>query len=222
MLIDPQNWDEYWGNKKSKILYDFIAYFYRILLIRPSLNYHLIRFTKPNSLLLHAGCGSGQVDKKIITHANIYAFDISKKALEMYSNNKYPNTKVVHGSIFNTEFGDKKFDGIYNLGVMEHFELNEISKILSEFSRILKDDGKIILFWPHKKGLSVNFIKIIKLIFLKLFKIKLKLHPDEITYVHSKQHISQILKQSNLQLTHYYFGIMDLFTQSVIIAEKEK
>ena len=40
-LIDPQNWDEYWSKKKSKKIYDFIAYYYRNLLIRRTLDFHI-------------------------------------------------------------------------------------------------------------------------------------------------------------------------------------
>ena len=55
-LIDPQNWDEYWSKKKSKKIYDFIAYYYRNLLIRRTLDFHINKFFKKNSLILHAGC----------------------------------------------------------------------------------------------------------------------------------------------------------------------
>ena len=54
--------------------------------------------------------------------------------------------ELIQGSVFKTNFENKKFDGIYNLGVMEHFNLQDIEN-LNEFNRILKDDGKIILFF---------------------------------------------------------------------------
>ena len=90
-LNDPQNWDEYWSKKKSKKIYDFIAYYYRNLLIRPSLDYHINKFFKKKSLILHAGCGGGQVDENIIKIINIHALDISPNALKVYENN---NPKV--------------------------------------------------------------------------------------------------------------------------------
>lgn len=217
---DQKDWDFYWSKKKSKIIYDFIAFFYRILLIRPSLNYHIKKFFKNDSYLLHAGCGGGQVDKSISKYMNVCAFDISEKALELYKKNNIKNKEVIHGSIFKTNFEDKKFDGIYNLGVMEHFEIKDINIILKEFNRILKDEGKIIMFWPHKNGISVNFIKFLKYIFRLIFKVDIKLHPDEITYVTSKEQIQSILADNNLTLHYYYFGIMDMFTQSVVVAKK--
>ena len=220
-IKDEKDWDYYWANNKSKIIYDIIAFFYRIILIRPSLNYHIFKFFKKNSYILHAGCGGGQVDKFISDKMKICAFDISYKALENYKKNNASPYEIIQGSVFKTDFDDNKFDGIYNLGVMEHFNLQDIEKILNEFNRILKDDGKIILFWPHKKGISVNFIKLLKLISLKLFKLKLELHPEEITYVASRKQLIKILKKSNLNLIYYYFGFRDLFTQSVVVAQKK-
>ena len=53
------------------------------------------------------------------------------------------------GNIFNLKKSKQKnFDGIYNLGVMEHFLEDDILKILNEFNKVLKINGKIILFWP--------------------------------------------------------------------------
>ena len=219
-IKDEKDWDYYWANNKSKIIYDIIAFFYRIILIRPSLNYHIFKFFKKNSYILHAGCGGGQVDKFISDKMKICAFDISRKALESYKKNNSSPYELIQGSVFKTEFEDNKFDGIYNLGVMEHFNLQDIEKILNEFNRILKDDGKIILFWPHKNGISVNFIKILKFISFKLFKLKLELHPEEITHVVSRKQIIKILEKSSFNLIYYYFGFRDLFTQSVVVAQK--
>ena len=218
-LNDPQNWDEYWSKKKSKKIYDFIAFYYRNLLIRPSLDYHINKFFKNNSLILHAGCGGGQVDANIIKTMNIHALDISSNALKIYENNNPKVSKLFHSSIFDTGFEDNKYDGIYNLGVLEHFEMNDINMILNEFKRILKSNGKILLFWPHKYGISVMFLKLVVKIFKILFNKKLNLHPKEITYIYSKKQIKKILENNGFRLQYYYFGIRDLFTQVVIVAE---
>ena len=58
----------------------------------------------------------------------ICAFDISRKALESYKKNNSSPYELIQGSVFKTEFEDNKFDGIYNLGVMEHFNLKILKK----------------------------------------------------------------------------------------------
>ena len=44
------------------------------------------------------------------------------------------------------------------------------------FKEHLNKNGKIILFWPPKYGLSVIALHIIHFIINKIFKMKLKLH----------------------------------------------
>src|SRR6476660_1672349 len=84
-LIDNQGWNEYWGVKKKSggVVYDVIAEFYRKFLIRPSLNHFIKKYFKPGSTILHAGCGSGQVDADIRHHISITGLDISPNALQI-------------------------------------------------------------------------------------------------------------------------------------------
>ena len=221
---DKQGWNEYWESPKKSlgaVVYRIIAAFYRVFIIKPSVNYFIKKYFPRGANLLHAGCGSGQVDIDICNYVSITALDISIKALNIYKKVNKNNCKLIHGSIFNMPLGNEVFDGIYNLGVMEHFTEEEIKKILSEFRRVLKPGGKIMLFWPPEFGLSVIFLKIVKFILEKIFgKRNVKLHPDEITRLKSKRHIKNLITKTNFSLIECYFGIRDLFTHYVIVAEK--
>ena len=146
-LNDQYEWDAYWNKKEKQtyLLYDAIAYFYRNNIIKPSLSYYLKKIFKENSFLLHAGCGSGQVDENLSNNFCIHAMDISKQALICYKKSNH-NTAVFQGNIFNIPAKDETYDGIYNLGVMEHFYEQDLLKILKEFNRVLKSGGVIVLF----------------------------------------------------------------------------
>ena len=222
-LIDKERyeWDEYWSKKRSLInsVYSLIAVFYRIIIIKPTLNYFVLKHFKKNSLLLHAGSGGGQVDTYISKKMKITALDISPKALLEYQHNHSRQNKIVHGSIFDLSNESNLYDGIFNLGVMEHFYPNDVKKILSEFSSKLKKDGKIIIFWPPKFGLSVIFLKKIKKI-LNLFNQKTQLHPPEVFLFNSTDDIKPLLNSINLKVIDSYFGIKDLYTHYVLVLKK--
>ena len=47
-------------------------------------------------------------------------------------------------------FRDNSLDGLWNLGVLEHFEADEQLLILREFHRVLKPGGVLLLWWPPK------------------------------------------------------------------------
>src|ERR1035437_6228521 len=87
-------WDHYWSSKKTRILYDIIAEIYRRVLIRPSLNHFIKKSFKPGDVVLHAGCGSGQVDANITKYIQISALDISPNALEIYKKENGPQAKT--------------------------------------------------------------------------------------------------------------------------------
>ncbi|MCZ6815935.1 MAG: glycosyltransferase, partial [Planctomycetota bacterium] len=156
-LVDPQDWDSYWC-RKDKItgfIYEFIAGIYRREFIKRNLEIAVRRHFRPGSNLLHAGCGSGQVDCDLHRRYDITAVDVSPQALFLYSQNNPRAARIEHASIFSIPEPDQSFDGVYNLGVVEHFTHDDIDRMLREFHRILRPGGKIVIFWPHKHASSV-------------------------------------------------------------------
>ena len=75
---------------------------------------------------------------------------MSPLALEKIKNNPCVDETIL-GNILNMPVNDDYLDGIWNSGVMEHFFKDEVLLILKEFHRTLKNDGKIVLFWPSSK-----------------------------------------------------------------------
>lgn len=220
-LRDMQGWDDYWQAKKTgwKVLYDLIASLYRKLLIRPALNRAIKAVYPPGAKLLHAGCGGGEVDSELRHYAEIIPLDISVNALHWYRRVN-GNCPVLHASIFHIPTPDEAFDGIYNLGVMEHFTEQEIHGILKEFYRVLKPDATIVLFWPPESGISVRFFKLLTTILTWCGKKHIKLHPEELTRLTSRSQAQRLLESSGFALEEYSFGPGDLYTQVKIVARK--
>jgi len=219
--VDRQGWDKYWEVTKSgwNFVYDIVADLYRKLLIRPSLNRFIKRTFRPGTRLLHAGCGGGEVDIEVRKYADILPLDISPNALSWYRRVN-GNCHVLHGSIFDIPLPDSSLDGVYNLGVMEHFREDEIELILREFRRVLKPEGKILLFWPPEFGMSVRFFKALKFALGLVGKKGVSFHPEEITRVRSRAHVEGLLTKSGFAVSEYYFGPADFFTQVMIVAAK--
>jgi|SRR3989344_4626346 len=214
-------WDNYWTKKETKTqsVYRNIASFYRKFIIKRALNRIIEEEFERGSKLLHAGSGTGEVDKDIIKKYEITALDISKEALKLYKLNNGNKVKLMHASIFDIPVKSSTFTGVYNLGVMEHFTIEEDIRILKELKRILRKDGKIVLFWPPKFGISVIFLNSLHFILNNILKRNMRLHPDEITLVQSKKQVNKILKKAGFKLKKFYFGSLDFFTHCIIVAE---
>lgn len=221
-LHDKQGWDRYWDLKKGTggLVYDLIAVFYRKFIIRRTLNYFIKKHFVRGANILHAGCGGGQVDTDISKWINISAMDISVRALNFYKKNNKNVQELIHGDLFNIPSDDEQYDGVYNLGVFEHFSEQDIQHILKELYRVVKPNGKMIIFWPPEFGLSVLFSKAVHFLLNDVLKKDVALHPAEIARVKSKKQVKEIFKKANLSVIEYYFGLRDMFTYSVIVIVK--
>lgn len=218
-----QNWDEYWSRsskKQSHWAYDQIAIFYRKFIIRPSLTGFIHKYFRAGDKVLHAGCGSGQVDGGISDYIDITALDLSTEALQLYQKFNPQVKNCIHGSIFDIQMPAASIDGIYNLGVMEHFDRQDIQKILLEFNRVLKPSGKIVLFWPPKQGLSVNFLKAVHFVLNNVLKKNISLHPAELVHISSPKEARQILQAAGFSMLEYSFGPSDVFTHAIVVGQK--
>lgn len=220
---EEKEWDKYWTKKKtaSQAAYRIIASIYRTLIIKRSLNHFIKREFEKGTRLLHAGSGAGQVDADLAKAYDITALDISKEALNLYKKHNGERAQTVKASIFDIPLFNKSVDGIYNLGVHEHFSGAENLKILKEYRRILKDDGKIVLFWPPKYGVSVIFLNSMHFLLNEVLRRKIRLHPKEISLIESKKQVQNLLKDAGFTLTNFYFGPKDFFTQCVVVAKKK-
>ena len=221
-LVNPQNWNEYWDTKngKSAAAYDAIATVYRNAVIRRRLESTLRREFARGARLLHAGCGSGQVDENLHEHARITAVDISPPALETYSRHNPEAEAVRHASIFNLPFPNASFDGAYNLGVVEHFHHDELIKAFSELGRVIRPGGKFVIFWPHARATSVAVLKSATWLLNDVLDKNVQFHPPEVSLVHSRDEATDLLAHGGFRLTDYSFGPKDGFVQAVVVATR--
>jgi dolichol-phosphate mannosyltransferase len=221
-LIDPQNWNEYWDQKseKSSAAYDAIATVYRNTIIKRRLEATIKREFQSGARLLHAGCGSGQVDAGLHEHAKITAIDISPSALAIYRRHNPQAEAVRHASIFDLPFPDQSFDGAYNLGVVEHFQKDELARAFTELRRVLKPGGKLVVFWPHAHATSVKLLSSAHWVLNDVLHKDIRLHPPEVSLIHSRKEATELLDAGGFDLESYNFGAGDFFVQSVVVGAR--
>jgi len=219
-IEDAQGWDDYWKQSASdgNLAYKVIASLYRRAVISRRLAIAIRQTFPRGAKILHAGCGSGQVDVAFENEMRITALDSSLKALQTYARTVFQAEAVIHGTIFQLPFADRTFDGIYNLGVMEHFEEREIVKILAEFRRVLKPQGRLLMFWPHARATSVAVLRLWQGLRNRFSQEAKLLHPAEISLARGKAWMKELLLQGGFSLESYSFNGDDLWVQVVVVA----
>jgi SAM-dependent methyltransferase len=216
-----KEWNEYWGQREPRPEYKFyeiVASFYRQYLIKRTLNHFIQKTFKPGERLLHAGCGGGEVDEDVVKFADVTALDISPAAINQYRSRF--NIPALVGDVFRLPDAPP-YDGVYNLGVMEHFSPDEIRKILTQFNRALKANGRLVLFWPPTFGLSVFALKILRWTFKRILGREIVFHPAEPSLVRSRKEVISFLSDTGFQLREFNFGFRDAFTYVVVVADKK-
>lgn len=110
--------------------------------------------------IIEIGCGTGMTSliiddsfKKTLLDVNPEAIKIAKEIFSI----KNIKANFIIGNMFEMEIKDKKFDIVFNSGVIEHFSKKDRIKALAEYKRILKDDGIIILAFPNHYSIPYRF-----------------------------------------------------------------
>jgi len=126
----------------------------------------------------------------------------------------------IQGNLFSLPVRSNSVDGIWNLGVMEHFTDSEINTILKEFNRTLKPGSCAILFWPPLIGWYKITALILETLLSLVRKKRIQLYPDEINLLQGKKKIQSFCDRNGFMLERCNGVYWDLFAYKVVVIRK--
>ncbi len=106
--------------------------------------------------ILDAACGKGRATKEFAKFYKVTACDISEKMLVFVKDLKLPGVKIAQGELEKLPFENNAFDAIVCLETIVH--LSDIVVVFSEFYRVLKPGGILILDFDNRYG----FLRLLK------------------------------------------------------------
>jgi len=102
--------------------------------------------------IIEVGCETGATSflldesfNKTLLDLNPLAIHLSKEAFRKMNS----NAQFFIATMFNMPFKDETYDIVFNSGVIEHFNKKERTRALKEYSRILRNNGVIIIGFPN-------------------------------------------------------------------------
>jgi len=95
--------------------------------------------------VLDVGCGNGKSSAALIASGcKVTGADFSDEAVDICSA-QIPDMRCVCASATSLPFGDREFDGVVMIHILEHLTAEEADLAISEAVRVLKPEGKIFV-----------------------------------------------------------------------------
>ncbi|MBI1312362.1 methyltransferase domain-containing protein [bacterium] len=154
-LREPRNacpeaveWEQHWRRLEHGITGRAFS-FYRQQIRSRCVARTLARLLPNAGIFVECGCGTSETSCRVRPKPDqtFLAVDFAWRPLRQALQQPCI-TGGVQADIRDLPFQDSSLDGIWNLGVMEHFEASEQRLILGEFHRVLKPGAPLILWWP--------------------------------------------------------------------------
>jgi ubiquinone/menaquinone biosynthesis C-methylase UbiE len=218
-------WDKFWKDKIFSGKFSELEYWFQVKVYRRMHNYFLsILGDLSGKKILEVGCGSGYASL-LLSEAGAFCtlMDSSEGALK-YSENLLQKIGVnknkinyVLGSAEKIPFKDNSFDIVHNCGVLEHYNDEQIKRILFEMKRVTKRGGQVIVVLPNLLSLEIIYrmFKFGKGSEQYISKRKLKKFLEEVGLVNIeiKSAHASVLPSFIPQIIHDRFSwIDDIFT----------
>ncbi len=216
-MIDHNDWDEYFAGD-SRGFFKRLLMLHRRVFIAPGARRHFDRVFPRDGVFVEAGAGTSESSQKIGTQGRtVLAMDLSYLVLQRF--NVLP--LKMQGDIRMMPIGDGEVSGIWNFGVLEHFTDDQLIIILSEFRRVLADDGRLLLFWPPWYALHELVLGTVSWLARHFLRKEVVFFPDEVNLYTTRRRAAELFDRAGLHIERTSFGPRDLFSYVVVVASRK-
>jgi SAM-dependent methyltransferase len=214
-------WTEHWSPEKQQTVVQRFFSFYRKAVFAPAIAHYVNRYLAPSGLLLEAGSGTSEtsiyIDKRNGARV-LVAAEIVLPVLRAC----HPVMDVRLGAdVFRIPLASASVDGIWNVGVMEHFEHDQIDQVMRECGRVLKPGGRIVLFWPGRDSVPQRILRLGEAVINRWQpERRFRFHPDEISQLRSLAQGRDVLQRNDFDVVRVDYGVRTLLGFKILVGEK--
>ncbi len=214
-------WDEHWDAiRPGSSLFGRMASLVRTQVISRAVAHYASKYLVGDGPLLEAGCGTGQSSGRLDVRGRPrIALDYASGALR-HARAVNVFDAFLQGDITRLPLRDASIAGVWNLGVLEHFDESAGIRILREFRRVLAPGGHAVLFWPPDFGSSRLVLGPIEKLRSLARGSPFQFFPDEVNRLTSRAHARRLLAAAGLEECRIDFSFRDLFIHVVVVARR--
>lgn len=216
-------WDTHWlklGGTSSRSLFGLASSAARRLIFKPAVCYYLDKYFPSKGLFVETGCGTGESSAGIPRRQRQFlGTDFSMAALDQARETAFFDS-LLGADLFQLPLATNSIDGIWNLGVMEHFEYPELRTALDEFWRVLRPGGVLVLFWPAERNFSRWVLAPLEWARSIFTGKSFRFFPDEVTRLRSRRQARGILSEAGFGNLRVDFSFRTAFIHMVLVGRK--
>jgi len=220
---DADLWSQHWsGDRQQQLVQRFFSMYRKVVFAR-AVRAFINRYFDETGIFVEAGSGTSETSVRINKNGGertLVAADVVPTVLSMC----HPVMDVrVCSDIFRLPFRDGSVDGIWNVGVMEHFTQAQIDMVMGEFHRVMRAGGRVIMFWPGADSVPQKMLqgaeKIINTVRRdKAFRFHIM--PDEVSRLKSRDEGLDILQRNGFKAICVDYGLSTLLAFKILVGEK--
>lgn len=222
---DEDFWEDHWSDDRQETLVQRFFSWYRKAVFARTVRYFVGRYFPTDGVLVEAGSGTAETSMRIDTcqgRRRLLALDLIPAVLRRC--HKIMQYRLA-GDIFRLPFADNSVDGIWNVGVMEHFTHEQIDSILGEFRRVLRPGGRVILLWPGSDSVPQKMLEAVAFVVNRTrgaqpSGAEFRFHPPEISRLRSVRHGREVLARNGLETVTIDPGVYSLMAFKTVVGVK--
>ncbi len=220
-VTDIEDWTRHWSNENQGSFSQRFFSAYRKAVFSRTVAYFINKYFPLEGVFIEAGSGTSETSIRIDKHQGdrtLVAVDI---ILPILAHTDPVMDGKLCGDIFRLPFRDSSLDGIWNVGVMEHFTHPQIDQIMSEFHRVLKDGAPLLMLWPGSYSIPQRLLRIVEK-FVNLGKAadQFRFHPPEISQLNSPRQGREVCNRNGFQVVAVDAGLRSLMAFVTVVGAK--
>jgi ubiquinone/menaquinone biosynthesis C-methylase UbiE/uncharacterized protein YbaR (Trm112 family) len=217
------DWIEHWSNGNQELFSQRFFSLYRKTVFARTVAYFIQRYFPARGLFVEAGSGTSETSCRIDKRAGervLVATDIVAEVLQACD----PAMDArVAADAFRLPFLDHSIDGIWNVGVMEHFPHELIDAMLREFHRVLKPGAPVLLLWPATDSLPQKGLRLVEAVINARRKgDRFRFHPDEISKLRSSEEGRAVMRRNGFEPVTVDAGLRSLMAFKTVVGRKPR
>jgi SAM-dependent methyltransferase len=218
---ERQMWDRHWRSLHGgSAFFGRLTSWVRRRILRHAVRHYAELWLPAEGVLVEAGCGTGEASAALTGgRRRLIGLDLSLSVL-LAGRGKPPYDLRVVGDLRALPLADGGVDGIWNLGVLEHFPAEEGVALVRELGRTLRTGGTVLLFWPPTFGLSRWVLAPFEALRSVATGTRFRFFPDEVNRLRSRHHGQDVLAAAGLVPVAAVFGPRDAFVHVLLVGRK--